>query len=63
MVNSSVSVISFNVNGVFDPKRRSSMFDYLNRYEYDIALLQDTRILNKREYMQWNAECRGFWSV
>jgi exonuclease III len=63
MVNSSVSVISLNVNGVFDPKRRSSMFDNLNRYEYDIALLQDTRILNNREYMQWNAECRAFWSV
>jgi exonuclease III len=65
MVNSSLSVVSLNVDGMRDPKRRSLMFDYLNRYEYDIALLQDTRILNNRECMQWNAECRcrGFWSV
>jgi exonuclease III len=65
MVNSSLSVVSLNVDGMRDPKRRSLMFDYLNRYEYDIALLQDTRILNNRECMQWNAKCRcrGFWSV
>ena len=65
MVNSSLSVVSLNVDGMIDPKRRSLMLDYLNRYEYDIALLQDTRILNNRECIQWNAECRcrGFWSV
>ena len=65
MVNYSLSVVSLNVDGMRDPKRRSLIFDYLNRYEYDIALLQDTRILNNRECMQWNAKCRcrGFWSV
>ena len=48
-----------------DPKQRRLMFDYLSKDVYDIALLQDTRILNKRECLQWSAEsrCKGFWSV
>ena len=48
-----------------DPKRRRLMFDYLSKQVYDIASLQGTRILNKRECLQWSAEsrCKGLWSV
>ena len=54
--DNSLSVISLNVNGMRDPKRRRLMFDYLSKHVYDIALLQDTRIVNKRECLQWSAE-------
>ena len=65
MTLSSISVVSLNVNGMRDPKRRELVFEYLNRNNFDIAFLQDTRILSRRECLQWNTEsrCRGFWSV
>ena len=60
-----LSIITLNVNGIRDYKKRSILFDFLKRGKYDVIFLQETHISSVDECVLWNRESgfKGYWSL
>jgi exonuclease III len=60
-----LSIITLNVNGIRDYKKRSILFDFLKRGKYNVIFLQETHITSVDECVLWNRESgfKGYWSV
>lgn len=60
-----LSIISLNVNGLRDQKKRWLLFDFLKRSKFDVVLLQETHVASVNDCILWNRESgyKGYWSL
>ena len=61
--NNSLSILSLNINGLNDNKKRNDLFEQLNNKNIDIILLQETHS-TKQIIENWQKEWSGksFWN-
>ena len=60
-----LSIISLNVNGLRDQKKRWLLFNFLHRSKFDLVLLQETHVSSVHDCILWNRESgyKGYWSL
>lgn len=60
-----IKLISLNVNGIRDNKKRATVFYWLKQQKADICLLQETHCESQKDKLSWSKEWGGqtFWSV
>ena len=61
----SLNLLSLNVNGIIDSKKRNTIFHWLKEQNADIILLQETHCNSKLEEEAWSEEWGGnaIWSL
>jgi exonuclease III len=59
-----LSIISLNVNGLREQRKRWLLFNFLHHSKFDIALLQETHACSRDDAVLWNRESgyKGYWS-
>ena len=60
-----ISVVSLNVNGLRDHRKRRLLFDFLKYEKFDVIFLQETHIATVEDCVKWNKESglKGYWSL
>ena len=60
-----MSVVSLNVNGLRDHRKRRLLFDFLKYEKFDVIFLQETHIATVEDCVKWNKESglKGYWSL
>ena len=60
-----IKIISLNVNGIRDHKKRTTVFYWLKQQKADICLLQETHCESQTDIVSWSNEWEGktFWSI
>ena len=61
----SVKIISLNVNGIRNSKKRTAIFSWINDNKADIVFLQETHCNSDQDKIQWSSEWGGkcIWST
>ena len=59
-----INILSYNVRGMRDEKKRRGLYSYLRNQKCDIILLQETHCKLKKEEYRWGKEWEGqtVWS-
>ena len=62
---SEMSVVSLNVNGHRDHRKRRLLFDYLKYEKFDVIFLPETHIATVKDCVKWNNESglKGYWGL
>ena len=60
----SINIVSLNVNGIRDHKKRSQIFQWLKLQNFDICLIQETHCETQDDMKLWSNEWQGqtLWS-
>ena len=60
-----MSVVSLNVNGLRDHRKRRLLFDFLKYEKFDVIFLQETQMATVEDCVKWNKESglKGYWSL
>ena len=60
-----LNIISLNVNGLRENKKRFALYNWLRKQNVDICLLQETHCCDQNEMNNWTKEWGGktFWSA
>ena len=60
-----LNLITLNVNGLRDFKKRCLLFDYLKLEKFDVIFLQETHVASVEDCILWNKESglKGYWSL
>jgi exodeoxyribonuclease-3 len=60
-----MSVVSLNVNGLRDHRKRRLLFEFLKNEKFDVIFLQETHIATVEDCVKWNKESglKGYWSL
>ena len=60
-----LKILSLNVNGIRDYKKRTTVFYWLKQQKADICLLQETHCESQNDISSWSNEWEGqtFWSI
>ena len=58
-------MVSLNVNGLRDHRKRRLLFDFLKYEKFDVIFLQETHIATVENCVKWNKESglKGYWSL
>ena len=61
----SLNLLSLNVNGLRDNRKRQTLFHWIKSKNVDICLLQETHVENVNEMNMWTKQWGGkaFWSA
>ena len=54
-----MSVVSLNVNGLRDHRKRRLLFDFLKYEKFDVIFLQETHIATVEDCVKWNNNPRN----
>lgn len=58
-----MKILTLNVHGLRNRRKRLGLFHWLNKHEYDVILLQETYIINE-DIVRWSSEWSGpFYAV
>ena len=63
-MSNSINVVTCNISGLKDKKKRQAVFYWLKEKDYDIIFLQETHCHSKQEVHRWSQEWNGqcIWS-
>ena len=63
-MSDSIAILSYNVRGLKDKKKRLAVYDFLKTKKIDVILLQETHCHLKQEEYRWGREWGGvsLWS-
>ena len=64
-MNNTLNILSLNVRGINEKKKRQKVFFWLKQQNFDIYLLQETHLGTERNKLKWSNEWSGksFWTV
>ena len=59
-----LNIVSLNVNGMREAKKRTAIYEWLRIQDYDICMLQETHCSCLKDVKTWSKEWKGkaYWS-